>query len=176
MNGQLVTCYKLCLQSVNFIFRKIKILTKSAKFVAHGISVLYGISFFLFSSNIHLSLSLSPSLPPSLSLHLSLCLSLPPSLPPPPPSPPLPLSSSPQTRGSIPLHWSQRPTLKYKPTPKVDSTSTQQETGIQLHFDRQIVHYGRQTVVNLINQKGSEKTLGDAFQYFVQKLSSLPVV
>ena len=35
---------------------------------------------------------------------------------------------------------------------------TQQETGIQLHFDRQIVH-GRQTVVNLINQKGSEKTL-----------------
>ena len=112
------------------------------------------------------SLSLPPSLPPSLHPHSSL----------PPSFPSLPLSSSPQTRGSIPLHWSQRPTLKYKPTPKVDSTSTQQETGIQLHFDRQIVHYGRQMVVNLINQKGSEKTLGDAFQFFVQKLSSLPVV
>lgn len=24
-----------------------------------------------------------------------------------------------QTRGSIPLYWSQRPTLKYKPSPKI---------------------------------------------------------
>ena len=27
-----------------------------------------------------------------------------------------------QTRGSVPLYWSQRPTLKYKPTPLIDST------------------------------------------------------
>lgn len=26
-----------------------------------------------------------------------------------------------QTRGSVPLYWSQRPTLKYKPTPIIDS-------------------------------------------------------
>ncbi|XP_019860265.1 PREDICTED: LOW QUALITY PROTEIN: phosphatidylinositide phosphatase SAC1-like, partial [Amphimedon queenslandica] len=83
-------------------------------------------------------------------------------------------SSFVQTHGSIPLHWSQRPTLKYKPTPKVDSSSNEQETGIQLHFDRQIVHYGRQTVVNLINQKGSEKKLG-GFSILVTKLSSLPI-
>uniref|UniRef100_A0A1X7TD27 Phosphatidylinositol-3-phosphatase SAC1 n=1 Tax=Amphimedon queenslandica TaxID=400682 RepID=A0A1X7TD27_AMPQE len=82
-------------------------------------------------------------------------------------------SSFVQTHGSIPLHWSQRPTLKYKPTPKVDSSSNEQETGIQLHFDRQIVHYGRQTVVNLINQKGSEKKLGDAFQYLTNVVQSL---
>ena len=30
-----------------------------------------------------------------------------------------------QTRGSIPLYWSQRPTLKYKPTPCIDSSSKQ---------------------------------------------------
>ena len=170
-----------------FYFPQNQNFNKFSKFVAQVIfcAVWYFILslFFNYKLNItslslppplSLSPSLSPSLPLSLSLPPSLSFSLPPSLL--PSLPPLPLSSSPQTRGSIPLHWSQRPTLKYKPTPKVDSTSTQQETGIQLHFDRQIVHYGRQTVVNLINQKGSEKTLGDAFQYFVQKLSSLPVV
>ena len=81
----------------------------------------------------------------------------------------------PQTRGSIPLHWSQRPTLKYKPTPRVSPAQGDQTSGIQLHFDKQIVHYGQQTIVNLINQSGSEKTLGDAFQYFIKTLSSLSV-
>lgn len=30
---------------------------------------------------------------------------------------------SPQTRGSIPLYWSQRPNLKYKPTPILNQTA-----------------------------------------------------
>lgn len=30
--------------------------------------------------------------------------------------------SSPQTRGSIPFYWSQRPNLKYKPKPQINKT------------------------------------------------------
>eukprot|EP00058_Branchiostoma_floridae_P008729 XP_002594217.1 hypothetical protein BRAFLDRAFT_117627 [Branchiostoma floridae] len=43
-----------------------------------------------------------------------------------------------QTRGSVPLHWSQRPNLKYKPTPII-STALKQQDGFQRHFDSQIV-------------------------------------
>ena len=53
------------------------------------------------------------------------------------------------------------------------SNNPTQASGIQKHFDEQIVHYGQQTVVNLINQSGPEKILGDAFQFFVKNLSSL---
>jgi hypothetical protein len=85
------------------------------------------------------------------------------------------VSSFVQTRGSIPLHWSQRPSLKYKPKPQLDPAHNSQTASIQLHFDKQIVCYGQQMVINLINQKGAEKTLGDAFQYFIKTLKSLAV-
>ena len=78
-----------------------------------------------------------------------------------------------QTRGSIPIHWTQTPTLKYKPNPCLSSNSNIQTSGIQKHFDEQIVLYGQQTAVNLINQSGSEKSLGDAFKHFVNSLSSV---
>lgn len=78
-----------------------------------------------------------------------------------------------QTRGSIPIHWTQTPTLKYKPNPSLSDNSTIQSSGIQKHFDEQIVLYGQQTAINLINQSGSEKSLGDAFKRFVDSLSSI---
>lgn len=78
-----------------------------------------------------------------------------------------------QTRGSIPVHWSQTPTLKYKPKPLVVPNPNIQAPSMQKHFDEQIVLYGQQTAINLINQSGSEKSLGDAFKQFLTSLSSI---
>ncbi|XP_072024166.1 LOW QUALITY PROTEIN: phosphatidylinositol-3-phosphatase SAC1-B-like [Amphiura filiformis] len=63
-----------------------------------------------------------------------------------------------QTRGSIPLYWSQRPNLKYKPTPQLSKTQSHQD-GFNRHFDSQIVNYGNQVVINLIDHKGAENKL-----------------
>ncbi|XP_016796378.1 phosphatidylinositol-3-phosphatase SAC1 isoform X2 [Pan troglodytes] len=53
-----------------------------------------------------------------------------------------------QTRGSIPVFWSQRPNLKYKPLPQISK------------------------VANHINQKGSEKPLEQTFATMVSSLGS----
>ncbi|XP_013388681.1 phosphatidylinositide phosphatase SAC1 [Lingula anatina] len=66
-----------------------------------------------------------------------------------------------QTRGSIPMFWSQRPNLKYKPDP-VLSTKENQLLGMKTHLDEQIFNYGRLVLVDLIDQKGKELTLGTA--------------
>ncbi|XP_069028117.1 phosphatidylinositol-3-phosphatase SAC1-B [Embiotoca jacksoni] len=76
-----------------------------------------------------------------------------------------------QTRGSIPFYWSQRPNLKYKPKPQISKTVNHLD-GLQRHFDSQIIIYGRQVILNLINQKGSEKPLELAFDKMVTSLGN----
>ncbi|CAN9514488.1 unnamed protein product [Ophioblennius macclurei] len=71
-----------------------------------------------------------------------------------------------QTRGSIPFYWSQRPNLKYKPKPQIHKAINHLD-GFQRHFDSQIILYGRQVLLNLINQKGSEKPLELEFDKMV---------
>ncbi|KAJ8041094.1 Phosphatidylinositide phosphatase SAC1-B [Holothuria leucospilota] len=67
-----------------------------------------------------------------------------------------------QTRGSIPLFWSQRPNLQYKPVPQLSKTQSHLD-GFQKHFDSQIVNYGNQVVINLIDHKGAEQNLEKTF-------------
>ncbi|XP_070823104.1 phosphatidylinositol-3-phosphatase SAC1-B [Chaetodon trifascialis] len=76
-----------------------------------------------------------------------------------------------QTRGSIPVYWSQRPNLKYKPKPQISKTVNHLD-GFQRHFDSQIILYGRQAILNLINQRGSEKPLELAFDKMVTSLGN----
>ncbi|XP_076009906.1 phosphatidylinositol-3-phosphatase SAC1-B [Genypterus blacodes] len=76
-----------------------------------------------------------------------------------------------QTRGSIPFYWSQRPNLKYKPKPLISKTINHMD-GFQRHFDSQIIVYGRQVILNLINQKGSEKPLESAFDKIVTSVAN----
>ncbi|KAL8575893.1 hypothetical protein ACOMHN_027291 [Nucella lapillus] len=59
-----------------------------------------------------------------------------------------------QTRGSIPLFWSQRANLKRLPNPSLHATNHM--SAFQKHFDDQIYNYGYQIVVNLVNHKGPE--------------------
>ncbi|XP_023819732.1 phosphatidylinositide phosphatase SAC1-A [Oryzias latipes] len=76
-----------------------------------------------------------------------------------------------QTRGSIPFFWSQRPNLKYKPKPQISKAGNHLD-GLQRHFDSQVLLYGRQVVLNLINQNGSEKPLELAFRNLVTSLGT----
>ncbi|CAL8397363.1 phosphatidylinositol-3-phosphatase SAC1-A [Gadus morhua] len=71
-----------------------------------------------------------------------------------------------QTRGSMPFFWSQRPNLKYKPKPLISKTANHMD-GFKRHFDSQFLIYGKQTILNLVNQKGSEKPLEQAFAKMV---------
>ncbi|ELK10152.1 Phosphatidylinositide phosphatase SAC1 [Pteropus alecto] len=75
------------------------------------------------------------------------------------------------TRGSIPVFWSQRPNLKYKPQPQINKVANHMD-GFQRHFDSQVIIYGKQVIVNLVNQKGSEKPLEQAFATMVSSLAS----
>ncbi|XP_057690829.1 phosphatidylinositol-3-phosphatase SAC1-B [Corythoichthys intestinalis] len=76
-----------------------------------------------------------------------------------------------QTRGSIPFYWSQRPNLKYKPKPQISKTVNHLD-GFQRHFDSQIILYGKQVILNLINQKGSENPLEKTFEKMVGNLGN----
>lgn len=78
-------------------------------------------------------------------------------------------SSFVQTRGSIPLFWSQLPDLKYKPRPRlhpVDQLATS-----KLHFVDQIKTYGPQVLVNLIDQRGAEESLEKEYRNIVSQLN-----
>ncbi|TNN27998.1 Phosphatidylinositide phosphatase SAC1 [Liparis tanakae] len=44
--------------------------------------------------------------------------------------------------------------------------------GFQRHFDSQVLIYGKQTILNLVNQKGSEKPLEQAFAKMVSGLNN----
>uniref|UniRef100_F6YM78 Phosphatidylinositol-3-phosphatase SAC1 n=2 Tax=Ciona intestinalis TaxID=7719 RepID=F6YM78_CIOIN len=77
-----------------------------------------------------------------------------------------------QTRGSIPLLWSQRPNLRYKPLPKLVEDRALHLASFKSHFDSQIITYGKQMVLNLVNHKGVELTLAQAFLDAVNETNS----
>ncbi|XP_011141831.1 phosphatidylinositide phosphatase SAC1 isoform X2 [Harpegnathos saltator] len=80
-------------------------------------------------------------------------------------------SSFVQTRGSIPLFWYQAPNLKYKPKPQI-SPHEDHQGACARHFDVQIFHYGRQILVNLIDQHGPEALLEEAYRNLVQRVNN----
>eukprot|EP01137_Pigoraptor_chileana_P014257 Opistho-2@4976 len=67
-----------------------------------------------------------------------------------------------QIRGSIPLFWTQLPNIKYKPSVRVDSQADH-VTACRAHLSEVVTYYGPTVLINLIDQKGSELALGQAF-------------
>lgn len=55
-----------------------------------------------------------------------------------------------QIRGSIPLYWSQYPTIKYKPALNIDLTKEHFSAAL-LHVQNLTKAYGRQIFVNLVS-------------------------
>lgn len=69
-----------------------------------------------------------------------------------------------QTRGSIPLLWTQTPTLKYAPKIKCSDDVKGSHVAYLNHFAEQESLYGRNILINLINQVGDEGKLEAAFR------------
>ncbi|KAG7191644.1 uncharacterized protein KQ657_002913 [Scheffersomyces spartinae] len=73
-----------------------------------------------------------------------------------------------QTRGSVPVFWSEINNLKYKPNLVISSKSALDAT--QKHFDEQVQLYGDNYCVNLVNQSGYEKPVKDSYEAAVENL------
>ncbi|XP_045513127.1 phosphatidylinositol-3-phosphatase SAC1 [Pieris brassicae] len=66
-------------------------------------------------------------------------------------------SSFVQTRGSIPLYWSQYPDLKYKPA--MSLAVEDHVAAYSKHLRDQLQRYGNQVLLNLIDKRGKEELL-----------------
>ena len=77
-----------------------------------------------------------------------------------------------QTRGSIPVFWRQQVNLKYKPRPAIETTQ-QTTTAFQNHFRKQLLTYGPQVLINLVDTKGSEMALAHEYQRLAQSSADL---
>lgn len=60
-----------------------------------------------------------------------------------------------QTRGSIPLLWSQKPTMKYNPPVRINPNIEDSLPLARRHLDEMKGVYGETYMVNLIDKKGS---------------------
>lgn len=78
-----------------------------------------------------------------------------------------------QTRGSVPVYWAEINTLSY--TPKLQIRGIDSATpAAAAHFSEQVRIYGDNYLVNLVNQKGREQRVKEAYEQIVQKLQSSP--
>lgn len=81
-----------------------------------------------------------------------------------------------QIRGSIPLYWNQVPDLRYKPPPSLtDLDSREQVVACSKHLENTAAFYGKQVLVDLVDQKGAEGYLEQAFRESIKALG-LPSV
>lgn len=98
-----------------------------------------------------------------------------------------------QIRGSVPLYWSQ-PGYKYRPPPRIDrglqsvltitslysamlkflssSDDVETQNSFAKHFDKELSIYDQITIVNLVEQSGKEKIIGDKYAEHVMKYDS----
>jgi hypothetical protein len=78
-----------------------------------------------------------------------------------------------QTRGSVPVYWAEINTLKY--TPKLQVRGIENALpAAKKHFAEQIRLYGDNWMVNLVNQKGREQRVKEAYEQMVQLLHTSP--
>ena len=78
-----------------------------------------------------------------------------------------------QTRGSVPVYWAEVNTLRYVPELQVRSVETAVDA-TRKHFDEQIRLYGDNYLVNLVNQKGRERRVKEAYEQMVRILVTSP--
>jgi hypothetical protein len=76
-----------------------------------------------------------------------------------------------QTRGSVPIYWAEVNTLHYTPRLQIRGVETA-VSAAKAHFDEQIRLYGDNYLVNLVNQKGREVRVKEAYEQMVKFLVS----
>ncbi|KFP18173.1 Phosphatidylinositide phosphatase SAC2, partial [Egretta garzetta] len=67
-----------------------------------------------------------------------------------------------QTRGSVPVFWSQVG-YRYNPRPRLDKSEKETVSCFRAHFEEQLKNYRKQVIINLVDQTGREKIIGDAY-------------
>lgn len=75
-----------------------------------------------------------------------------------------------QTRGSVPVYWAEINNLKYKPSLVLGENNVFEPT--KKHFDEQVKLYGDNYLVNLVNQKGHELPVKEAYETAVQAVNN----
>ncbi|OJJ44624.1 hypothetical protein ASPZODRAFT_27275 [Penicilliopsis zonata CBS 506.65] len=78
-----------------------------------------------------------------------------------------------QTRGSVPVYWTEVNNLKYTPKLQVRGVETAVDAS-RKHFAEQIRIYGENYLVNLVNQKGREERVKNAYEQLVRTLLTAP--
>lgn len=73
-----------------------------------------------------------------------------------------------QTRGSIPAHWAEVNNLRYRPHMKIGGSSS---FSAKKHFAQQQAIYGKNYLVNLVNQKGYELPIKLEYERLVENLN-----
>ncbi|KZS96176.1 hypothetical protein SISNIDRAFT_438817 [Sistotremastrum niveocremeum HHB9708] len=68
-----------------------------------------------------------------------------------------------QTRGSVPVYWAEVNNLRYKPDLQIMELQDTM-TAFKTHLQEQVALYGPQNIVNLVNQKGHELPVKEAFE------------
>ncbi|KAI0990538.1 hypothetical protein GJ496_009652, partial [Pomphorhynchus laevis] len=76
-----------------------------------------------------------------------------------------------QLRGSIPVFWTQKPNLMYKPQPCISNKN--HDEAFELHFNKIHNRYGRVTIVSLIDHNGSEMGLSDIYRNLATRTPQL---
>ncbi|EKE38850.1 hypothetical protein ENUP19_0084G0020 [Entamoeba nuttalli] len=76
-----------------------------------------------------------------------------------------------QIRGSIPLLWSQIPNIKYKPKIAISQNEEENYEAFKNHFENIKKQYKKITAVSLTDLKGGEKSLGDKYEEYVNKMN-----
>ncbi|XP_058527552.1 phosphatidylinositide phosphatase SAC2 [Ochotona princeps] len=76
-----------------------------------------------------------------------------------------------QTRGSVPVFWSQVG-YRYNPRPRLDGSEKESVACLCAHFEEQLKIYKKQVIINLVDQAGREKIIGDAYLKQVLLLNS----
>ncbi len=78
-----------------------------------------------------------------------------------------------QTRGSVPVFWAEVNDLHYTPRLQVRGVDSA-IAAARRHFDEQIRLYGDNYLVNLVNHKGREERVKEAYEQMVRTLVSSP--
>lgn len=82
------------------------------------------------------------------------------------------LSSFVQLRGSVPLLWEQPVTMKYTPSCKLEPSRALNNAVFSKHAATLLDRYRKVTAVNLIDKKGDQKALGQAYADAVEAFST----
>ncbi|XP_073816731.1 phosphatidylinositide phosphatase spermathreecae isoform X1 [Musca autumnalis] len=80
-----------------------------------------------------------------------------------------------QVRGSVPIYWSQ-PGYKYRPPPRLDRGEQETQEAFEMHFNKELDIYDGVCIVNLVEQSGKEKLIGDAYAKHVLKYNNDRIV